>query len=280
MPEGHVLHRLAGDLNRHFAGREVRVSSPQGRFADEAAIVDRRELIGAEAYGKHLFIAFDADAWIHVHLGLIGTLTLTEPGPVRGVVRLRIATDERVADLRGPQTCALVDSARVARVRAELGPDPLRPDADPDAAWRRIHASARPVSALLLEQSVLAGPGNIYRAEVLFRAGVDPMLPGNRLPRTVWNRIWNDLVALMAEGVRTGRIDTVAAEHTPEAMGRDPRVDDHGGEVYVYRRTGQPCLVCGAPVRATAVAGRQVYWCPRCQRSGRTGVRRARGGEA
>ena len=58
--------------------------------------------------------------------------------------------------------------------------------------------------------------------------------------------MWDDLVELMAEGVRTGRIDTVRPEHTPEAMGRPPRVDDHGGEVYVYRRTGQPCHVCGA----------------------------------
>ena len=58
--------------------------------------------------------------------------------------------------------------------------------------------------------------------------------------------MWADLVELMAEGVRTGRIDTVRPEHTPEAMGRPPRVDDHGGEVYVYRRTGQPCLVCGS----------------------------------
>ena len=274
MPEGHVLHRLADELNRHFTQRVVRVTSPQGRFADEAAVLDGRELLGAEAWGKHLFVAFDPDAWIHIHLGLIGTLTLTEPEPVRGVVRLRIGTDEQVADLRGPQTCALIDAARVATVRAGLGPDPLRADADPDLARRRIHASAKPIAALLLEQSVVSGPGNIYRAEVLFRAGVDPMLPGKRLPRTVWNRIWDDLVALMTEGVRTGRIDTVAEEHTPEAMGRDPRVDDHGGEVYVYRRTGQPCLVCGATVRATPLAGRQVYWCPRCQRPGRTGVRR------
>ncbi len=69
----------------------------------------------------------------------------------------------------------------------------------------------------------------------------------------------------MAEGVRLGRIDTVRPEHTPEAMGRPPRADDHGGEVYVYRRTGQPCLVCGRPVRTAELAGRNVFWCSRCQ---------------
>jgi endonuclease-8 len=66
--------------------------------------------------------------------------------------------------------------------------------------------------------------------------------------------------------VATGRIDTVHVAHTPEAMGRLPRVDRHGGEVYVYRRTGQPCLVCGGAVRTAPLAGRNSYWCPTCQR--------------
>ncbi|MGH3356370.1 MAG: zinc finger domain-containing protein, partial [Nocardioidaceae bacterium] len=80
-----------------------------------------------------------------------------------------------------------------------------------------------------------------------------------------WMSMWHDLVFLMAEGVRTGRIDTVLPEHTPEAMGRPPRVDDHGGEVYVYRRARQPCLVCATPVATQVVAGRNLFWCPGCQ---------------
>jgi formamidopyrimidine-DNA glycosylase len=77
--------------------------------------------------------------------------------------------------------------------------------------------------------------------------------------------LWEDLVLLMREGVRTGRIDTVHTAHTPEAMNRAPRVDDHGGEVYVYRRQGQPCHVCGTRVRTEVLAGRNLFWCPRCQ---------------
>lgn len=77
--------------------------------------------------------------------------------------------------------------------------------------------------------------------------------------------MWEDLVELMAYGVRTGTIDTVRPEHTPEAMERAPREDDHGGEVYVYRRTGQACHVCGATVRTEVLAGRNLFWCPRCQ---------------
>jgi formamidopyrimidine-DNA glycosylase len=70
----------------------------------------------------------------------------------------------------------------------------------------------------------------------------------------------------MPLGVRHGRIDTVRPEDSPEATGRDPRVDRHGGEVYVYRRAGQPCLVCGREVSLRVVEGRNLYWCARCQR--------------
>jgi formamidopyrimidine-DNA glycosylase len=112
---------------------------------------------------------------------------------------------------------------------------------------------------------VLAGVGNVYRAEVLFRQRIHPQRPGSTLRVSQWRAIWEDLVELMAEGVRLGRIDTVRPEHTPEAMGRPPRADDHGGEVYVYRRTGQPCLVCGRPVRTEVLAGRNSFWCARCQ---------------
>jgi endonuclease-8 len=77
--------------------------------------------------------------------------------------------------------------------------------------------------------------------------------------------MWQDLVDLMAAGVTVNRIDTVLPEHTPEAMGRDARRDDHGGEVYVYRRHDQPCHVCGSRIRTAVLAGRNTFWCPRCQ---------------
>jgi endonuclease VIII len=150
-------------------------------------------------------------------------------------------------------------------VLARLGPDPLRPDADPEAAWRRVSTSHRPLGDLLMDQAVLAGVGNVYRAEVLFRHRLHPLRPGRTLRRRQFLALWDDLVTLMAEGVRSGRIDTVRPEHTPEAMGRDARRDDHGGEVYVYRRTGQPCHVCGSRVRTEVLAGRNSFWCPRCQ---------------
>ncbi|HYN92288.1 MAG TPA: zinc finger domain-containing protein, partial [Pilimelia sp.] len=121
------------------------------------------------------------------------------------------------------------------------------------------------LGGLLLDQSIVAGAGLVYVTEVLFRAGIAPDRPGRELAPAAWGELWADLRELMAEGVARGRIDTVHTRHTPAAMRRAPRVDRHGGEVYVYRRTDQPCLVCGTPVRRGTLAGRNAYWCPTCQ---------------
>lgn len=269
MPEGHTLHRLAASLGRRFTGRRVEVSSPQGRFAESATVLDGGLVEGAEAWGKHLFVAFEGERFVRVHLGLYGKLDVYDgpPAPPVGQVRMRLvaASPPAYADLRGATACELVTEEQRAAVVARLGPDPLRADADPAAAWARISRSRAPIGALLMDQTVVAGVGNVYRAEVLFRHRIHPLRPGNTLRRARFEAIWADLVELMAEGVATGRIDTVRPEHTPEAMGREPRRDDHGGEVYVYRRHGRPCHVCGAKVRTEVLAARNSFWCPRCQ---------------
>ena len=267
MPEGHTLHRLATALREAFAGQAVRVGSPQGRFEDAAALLDGTVLVGAESFGKHLFVEFADDRFVHVHLGLYGVFHIAAgpaPDPV-GQVRLRITGGSAYADLRGATACELVTVAERAAIAARLGPDPLDPAADPEKAWRRVQRSRAPLGGLLMDQAVFAGVGNVYRAEILFRHRLHPLRPGRSLRVSQFRSLWEDLVALMHEGVRTGTIDTVRPEHTPEAMGRAPRVDDHGGEVYVYRRTGQPCLVCGAKVRTDTLGGRNLFWCPRCQ---------------
>ena len=282
MPEGHTLHRLAADLSAAFAGERVHVGSPQGRFAESAARIDNRVLEHAEAWGKHLFLALAeesqlAERYVHIHLGLYGKFLIARlehaedggrgepPAPV-GQVRLRIVGPEAYADLRGATTCQLITAAERDATLARLGPDPLRSDSDPGRAWERIRRSKVSIAALLMDQSVVAGVGNVYRAELLFRHRIDPMRPGNTLQRRQWDAMWVDLVALMRQGVIDNRIDTVRPEHTPEAMGREPRRDDHGGEVYVYRRTGQPCHVCGKAVRTAELQGRNLFWCPGCQR--------------
>lgn len=267
MPEGHTIHRLAARHRALFAGRAVEVTSPQGRFAAGAALLSGRTLVDTEAYGKHLLQHFDGESTLHIHLGLYGKFADGEvpaPDPV-GQVRMRMTDGRNWLDLRGPTACEVLDPTLVALLRARLGQDPLRDDADPRVAYARIGVSTKPVFALLLDQTIVAGCGLIYANEVLFRAGLAPTTPGRAIGARRWDELWDDLRALMKEGVLRGRIDTVHIAHTPEAMQRAPRVDPHGGEVYVYRRPGQPCLVCGTAVARGLLAGRNLYWCPTCQ---------------
>lgn len=266
VPEGHTIHRLADRHRALFAGKRVTASSPQGRFAAGAELLSGRVLRETEAYGKHLFHHFDGRS-LHVHLGLYGVFTEGDgvaPAPV-GQVRLRLATRRHWVDLRGATACELLTVPEVSAIRDRLGADPLRDDADPDAAYARIRHRETPLAALLLDQSVVAGAGLVYMSEVLFRAGIPPTRPGRSLTADGFTSLWLDLRALMKEGLERGRIDTVHSRHLPEAMGRAPRVDRHGGEVYVYRRAGQPCLVCGTAIRQAELAGRHSYWCPTCQ---------------
>ena len=270
MPEGHTIHRLALDYASRFSGRPAQVTSPQGKFSDSAALLDRAELTRTEAHGKHLFLGFRDDDWIHIHLGLFGKVNFGDAPapPPTDTVRLRLANDTSYVDLRGPTTCALITDTEKQAIHDRLGPDPLRPpkDTDPNAAYRRISRSRTTIAALLMDQKIIAGVGNVYRAEVLFRHGIDPYRAGKDLTPAEWDAIWTDLVDLMREGVRNNRIDTVRPEHTPEAMGRPPRVDDHGGEVYVYRRANRPCHICGAEIRTADLAARNLFWCPNCQK--------------
>jgi endonuclease-8 len=250
-----------------FAGRVVAVSSPQGRFAAGSDLVDGRALRDTEAYGKHLLHHYDGDLSVHVHLGLYGKFTDGEPPvpePV-GQVRMLVVGDAHWLELRGPTACEVFDPVQVRRLRDRLGVDPLRDDAAPLVAYEKVRVSTKPIFALLMDQAIVAGCGLIYANEVLFRAGLAPTTPGRSVGAELWEGIWADLRALMKEGVTRGRIDTVHTRHTPEAMRRAPRVDRHGGEVYVYRRSGQPCLVCGTGVARGPLAGRNLYWCPVCQ---------------
>lgn len=267
MPEGHVIHRLANELESTFGGAPVTVTSPQGRFA-AASTLDGSRLTSAEAWGKHLFLLFDAAQpahIVHIHLGLIGTLRLSPLAPPVGQVRLRLANSTTAADLRGPQWCTLLTEAEMQQKVAKLGADPLRIDADPTRIRTKVQRSSRSIASLLMDQKLFAGVGNIYRAETLFRLGIDPTTPGKAIDTETFQDIWSDLVLLMRDGVASGRIDTVRPEHTPEAMNRPARKDDHGGEVYVYRRGGNPCHICGTPISHSVLEGRNLFWCPSCQ---------------
>ena len=288
MPEGHSVHRLARMLHRSFAGGPVAASSPQGRFAAGSSSIDGLVLERADAWGKHLFLELEDDRIVHVHLGLYGTfLRGSSPAPEpRGAVRLRLESDWWYADLRGPTACDLMGLEGRDAVLKRLGPDPLRRDADVARVVARIGASRAPIGALLMDQSVIAGLGNIYRAELLFRHRVSPFTEGRAVSRRKVLAMWDDIVVLMQDGVRRGRIVTVSPDDvealsaldTDRPVSDDPELD--GGEdtparrrlrrstgTYVYQRDGRRCVHCGATVRSDDFYGRRLFWCPRCQRA-------------
>ncbi len=330
MPEGHSVHRIARQFERNFVGRTVAASSPQGRFAEGAAVLDGRTPTEARAVGKQMFLGFD-DLWLRVHLGLYGAwdfageilvdptiasangrmgqtnqrgtdlgdapimdaagenslssigaprrtrvhVRMSEqttglgddlewPPPVVGQVRLRLMTDITCADLRGPTACELQTTDEMLATVAKLGPDPLVGDvAEGEERFTRVvRRKPTPIGQLLMDQNVVSGIGNVYRAEMLFRARQNPHTPGRDVPEETVRELWRDWVRLLAVGVETGQMmtmDDLAPEDYRKAMAS--RDDRH----WVYHRAGLPCRVCGTAVVVEEMAARKLYWCPRCQ---------------
>lgn len=188
------------------------------------------------------------------------------PAP-RGAVRLRLVTDQAAADLTGPTQCEVLDAGQVEEILVRLGPDPLDLDSDANALRQafvtRVRASRRPVGELVMDQSVAAGVGNIYRAEGLFRQGISPFRKGAAVSEKRLRNLWDDFVTLLRAGVEQGQIVTVEDKRVNATVA----VEDPGARRwFVYKRAGQPCLVCGRPIKTTTMAGRNLFWCSTCQR--------------
>ncbi|WP_258725694.1 Fpg/Nei family DNA glycosylase [Cellulomonas sp. NS3] len=311
MPEGHTVHRIARQLERDLVGHRLRVTSPQGRFAAGAERLDGRVLVASRAVGKQLFLEFEGELVLRVHLGLYGAWglhgrvtpldeglvplaslgaprarravrvgegesELAEPAgedlpfppPPVGQVRVRLLSEETAADLRGPTACEVLDPGAAAVAAARLGPDPAAFDepgalaAAGEQVVDAVTSRATAVGALLMDQSVVAGIGNVYRAELLFRARLEPHTPGRRVPREVVRALWQDWTVLLADGIRTGVMLT--REDLDEA-GRARALVDRDARHWVYRRAGLPCHVCGTAVQVEDMATRKLYWCPVCQ---------------
>jgi formamidopyrimidine-DNA glycosylase len=331
MPEGHSVHRIARQFDRNFVGRAVTASSPQGRFAEGAHIISGRTATAVRAVGKQMFLEFDDDFWLRVHLGMYGawdfagevvvdptiasangrmgqtnqrgtqlevpildaagensltsigaprrarvrvrmseqTTGLADEGevwppPVVGQVRLRLLTDITAADLRGPTACELQTPDEVAATIAKLGPDPLVDDVatGEEAFAAVVRRKPTPIGQLLMDQSVVSGIGNVYRAELLFRARQNPHTPGREVREDVVRDLWRDWVRLLAIGVETGQMMTMD-DLDPEAYraAMAHRDDRH----WVYHRAGLPCRVCGTAIVVEEMATRKLYWCPKCQ---------------
>ncbi len=261
MPEGHTVHRNARDHQKYFKGQTLELSSPQGRFGGlddlRGARVER-----VDAYGKHEFVRFDNDLLIHIHLGLFGKFRmhrqLPAPQPV-GAVRLRIIGHHNAIDLSGPTACDLGTDELYESIVARLGPDPLRKDADSTKFLARVAKSKKSIGQLLMDQAVIAGVGNVYRAEALFVNHIWPERTGADLSDGERLAIWTTAVHMLEAGVKAGKIVTIA-KNDPD-LPTSARAADK--RTYVYKR--DHCLRCGTPIHRWDMAGRWCYACPTCQ---------------
>lgn len=334
MPEGDAIRRLATTFEELFVGHVCEVTSPQGRFAASAALLDGMRLERVRAVGKHMFMGFVPpeaagqwpDQWVHIHLGLYGWWRFngdatvvdhghgvverlregaTRPGPrvthvpMRwgagspsswlddwdeareagaapvweapepvGQVRMRLLVAHAVADLVGPNRCVLITDEERRAQEARLGPDPLAPGARDDVEARErfvaaVRRSRRAIGELVMDQSVIAGVGNIYRADVLFLAGISPMRRGDRVSEARLRALWVLVCDVMNRALSLGRLDTMDPD---EAPAEPIPGDEEASRWYVYHRTGRPCLRCGTPVAEKEMQGRRLFWCPSCQR--------------
>jgi len=263
MPEGNKIHRFAERHAAAFAGGKVRSDSPNGAFPD-AAVLDGRVLKQVEAVGKHLGYVFGRDLIVHVHLGMFGDFWEgTMPLPAeKGALRWRLWTKKDWLELRGATDCRIFDAAQWKALRERLGADPLREDADPKAAFARIETSKTVIGQLLMDQRVFAGIGNVFRAELLYRARTSPFRAGKDVELAALQSIWKDAKALMLAAMDDRRIVTTKAKDRPHPKGVAEDDEVH----YVYRRQGKPCWVCGATIKRAEMGGRTVYWCPECQK--------------
>ncbi len=292
MPEGNEIHRWAERHYAAFGGRLVRVDGPQGRFTD-SAVIDGRKLERVMAVGKHLGYDFGKDRILHVHLGLQGDFTEGSGPllPVRGALRLRMwnaaavkkaagpdaskphrwyseddgsdnLAPEKVAwvELRGPMDCTIYSQEMWDKLLQRLGPDPLNGDG-PEKFVERVKKSRKTIGELLMDQSVAAGVGNIFRAELLFRAKLNPFTPGKDVAESTLRSIWKDAGVLMKAAMVDRRIVTTKPKDRPHKKGQALKEEAH----YVYRRQGRPCFVSGTKILTEVMAGRNLFWCPVCQ---------------
>ncbi|MEM1376802.1 MAG: DNA-formamidopyrimidine glycosylase family protein [Pseudomonadota bacterium] len=257
MPEGHTIHRAALDHAKMMVGKVVSATSPQGRFADGAAQIDGSVCSSTGAVGKHLLYHFDNDLTVHIHLGLGGYFR-TWPQPVdppRDVTRLRIETATHAIDIIGPNTCEIIPTDQMDAFRLKYGADLLADKPEPERAIAAIKKSRAPIARLLMDQKVISGIGNIYRAEILWLRKLNPMTRGVDMDEATLRGLWDEMRALLQHGVKMNAIIT-----NPAAI----KAGKHCGErTNIFGQ--EVCPRCKSEIVKSKLSGRTLYHCPTCQ---------------
>ncbi|MCW2867479.1 MAG: mutM [Marmoricola sp.] len=262
MPEGDSVHKLARRLDRSLRGRTVVRSDlrvPRLATRDLAGRVVEEH----DTHGKHLLTRFSGGVTLHSHLLMDGSWSVTGPGkqlPRRLAPEVRLVLeldDGHTAYGLNLHQLDLVATSEEHRLVGHLGPDPLRDDWDPAEAVRRLGTDpTRPLVSALLDQTLVAGFGNLWVNELAFLVGRSPWTPVGEV----------DLEALVSLGARALRHSALVPGAYQVTTGSSRRREDH----WVSGRSGRPCLRCGTTVQVVPEIGndpdnRRTWWCPRCQ---------------
>jgi endonuclease VIII len=246
MPEGDSLHRAARRL-QVLVGERVAVETPHPRAAAALAAerLDGRQLLGVEAAGKNLLLTFEGGLVLRSHLRMSGRWQVRPQGaPRRGRPWLVLRSRSHEALLwNGP----VLELSSGSQARRRSGPDILAdpPDLAAMTASLRNEHSSRELGDALLDQRLVAGIGNVWRAESLWHARLSPWLRLGDVSDNELERVLREAARLMRGSLENGR-----------------------GERAIYRRAGRPCPRCGEPIRSRGQGddNRTAYWCPGCQR--------------
>ncbi len=275
MPEGDTIFRTARTLHRALAGQPVLrftsvLAAPARVDADRP--VQGRTVERVEARGKHVLIWFSGGLLLRTHMRMHGEWHIYRPGERwqrrRDDMRLVIETPSIHAVAFAVPVAELGPADQMLRAGplAALGPDLLAPEADTTGAVARLATrGGLAIADALLDQSALAGIGNVYKSEVLFAAGIDPATDVAALDGAALTRIVDLARRLLRANVAEGRVDGgLSAAGARRTTGR---LDPHA-RLWVYGRGGRPCRRCGTPIRRMTQGphARSTYWCPRCQR--------------
>jgi endonuclease-8 len=273
MPEGDTIHRAAGTLHQALAGRTVtRFTSvfPHLTRIDDTAAIAGRTIDRVEARGKHLLIWFSGDLVLRTHMRMHGSWHIYRPGErwqrPGHEMRIVIETDAYHAvgfTIPVAELTAAADLARDTPLR-DIGPDPLSSTFEADAAFARLRARAEmEIADALLDQTAIAGIGNVYKSEVLFASRVNPFA----LVRDVSDAQLLTAIDTAVRFMRANVAGDSAGIATYSGMRRTTGRLDPSARLWVYGRGGKPCRRCGTPIsrRKQGPHARSTYWCEHCQ---------------
>jgi formamidopyrimidine-DNA glycosylase len=275
MPELPEVQTVVDELDQRLTGRrfargaEILWPRTVG-YPEAVAFADRlagRAVSGARRRAKYILIDLDDGLLLVVHLRMTGNLHFAPPSePPHRHLRARLPLEDgeelRFADMRKFGRLYLGDEAELASVipLARLGPEPLAEDFTLERLRAALAGRRGPIKQALLDQSVIAGLGNIYVDEALFRAGIHPLRPAGSLDADERTALHAGIQASLRQALGNG--GTSFRDYL-STWGRKGTNQD---ALLVFRRQGEACVRCGAPLQRIVVGGRGTHYCAQCQR--------------